>query len=150
MSETTKVSATTKKPRREELPKGANLCEYCTAKCCKYFALPIETPETREEFDTLRWYMMHGGGTVNVFVEDDQWYLVVHQECDNLLPDNRCAVYFTRPSICREYDTKDCEYHDDWLYEKIFETPEQIWEYAEAVLGKDLIPSESVRNGVGS
>ena len=34
------------KIRREELPPGKVLCEYCTAKCCHYFALPIETPES--------------------------------------------------------------------------------------------------------
>ena len=30
------------KPRRSDIPSDANLCEYCTAKCCRYFALPID------------------------------------------------------------------------------------------------------------
>ena len=30
---------------RSQVPAGANLCEHCTAKCCHYFALPIETPD---------------------------------------------------------------------------------------------------------
>ncbi len=38
------------------------------------------------------------------------------------------------PKICSEYTTDNCEYDDDWLFEKVFETPEQIWEYAEAIL----------------
>ena len=42
------------KPRREELKDGEVLCEYCTAKCCKYFALPIETPEDAEDFEPVR------------------------------------------------------------------------------------------------
>lgn len=154
MSVSPTVAPSGARPRRADLAKGANLCEYCTAKCCKYFALPIDTPESREEFDTLRWYMIHGNGVVNIFVEDDQWYLVIQHECDHLLADNRCGIYHTRPAICREYSTKECEYENDWLYEKIFETPDQIWEYAEAVLGEDLIPSEgsalTVLNGVAS
>ena len=32
------------------------------------------------------------------------------------------------------YTTDECEYDDDWSFTKIFETPGQIWEYAEAML----------------
>jgi hypothetical protein len=39
-----------------------------------------------------------------------------------------------RPKICREYTTDNCEYDNGWSFEKLFETPEQIWEYAEAIL----------------
>jgi len=118
--------------RREDLKPGECLCLHCTAKCCRYFALPIETPTTWKDFDYLRWFMMHG--RVSVFVDDDTWYLMVHSECRHLLPDHRCGTYETRPAICREYSTADCEYEDDAVYDKFFETPEQIWEYAEAVL----------------
>ena len=40
----------------------------------------------------------------------------------------------TRPQICRDYSTDNCEYEDDWVYEQYFETPEQVEEYMEAVL----------------
>ena len=36
------------KPTRDELKDGEVLCEHCTAKCCKYFALPIEAPEDQK------------------------------------------------------------------------------------------------------
>ena len=36
--------------------------------------------------------------------------------------------------ICRDYSTDSCEYEDDWVYDQYFETPEQVEEYAEAVL----------------
>jgi uncharacterized protein len=121
-----------KKIRRQDLKPGECLCDHCTAKCCRYFALPIETPTTWQDFDYLRWFMMHG--RVSVFVEDEIWYLMVHAECRHLLPDNRCGIYDTRPDICRQYSTKDCEYDEEDVYDKFFETPEQIWEYAEAVL----------------
>jgi Fe-S-cluster containining protein len=120
------------KPSRDSLPPHANLCDYCTAKCCRYFALPIDVPQTRQEFEYIRWYLMHDRATV--FTEKGDWYLLVHTVCQHLQPDNRCGIYETRPRICREYSTKTCEYEDDWTYEKYFETPEQIAEYAEAVL----------------
>ena len=54
--------------------------------------------------------------------------------CQYLTDDNRCGIYFNRPKMCREYTTDNCEYDGGWTFEKVFETPEQIWEYAEAVL----------------
>lgn len=125
------TTAPPKKIPREEVPEGRVLCEYCTGKCCRYFALPLEEPESREDFEFIRWYLLHGAATV--FTEDETWYLMVHNVCDHLLEDNRCGIYETRPQICRDYTTKDCEYEDDWVYDRYFETPEQIGEYAEAV-----------------
>lgn len=120
------------KVRRDNLKPGEVLCEYCTAKCCRYFALPIDTPETWNDFDHMRWYLMHGD--ISIFVEDETWYLMVHADCQHLMNDNRCGIYEDRPCVCRAYSTANCEYDDDACYEKLFETPEQIWEYAEAVL----------------
>ena len=120
------------KPRREEIPADENLCEYCTAKCCRYFALPIETPTEWRDFEFIRWYLLHG--QASVFTEDGDWYLMVHTVCKHLQSDHRCGIYDTRPQICREYTTDNCEYEDDWTYDQYFETPEQIYEYAEAIL----------------
>ena len=120
------------KPKREELGTGENLCDYCTAKCCRYFALPIETPETRLDFDFVRWYLLHERATV--FTDDGTWYLLVHTLCKHLQPDQRCGIYHDRPQICRDYKTDDCEYPEDWKYERYFETPEQVEEYVDAVL----------------
>lgn len=120
------------KIRREDLKPGESLCDHCTAKCCKYFALPIDTPTRRKDFDFIRWYLLHDGATV--FTEDDDWYLLVHAECKHLQSDNRCGIYDTRPQICRDYSTDDCEYEDKWCYDRYFETPEQVAEYVEAVM----------------
>jgi len=120
------------KPQRGQLAPGECLCDYCVAKCCRYFALPIDKPTNRKEFDTVRWFLLHE--QTAVFVDDGDWYLLVYARCRHLESDNRCGIYETRPQICREYSTKDCEYEDDWTYEQYFETPEQLSEYAEAVL----------------
>ena len=47
------MSATTPAPRPTLLP-GQSLCDHCTAKCCKYFAWPIEKPTRRADFDYMR------------------------------------------------------------------------------------------------
>ena len=121
-----------KKFTRADLKPGENLCEHCTGKCCRYFALPIEKPTSYREFNFIRWYMMHG--EVSVFVDGEAWYLMVHADCKHLLDDGRCGTYETRPDICREYTTDECEFDDDACYDMLFECPEQIWEYAHAVL----------------
>ncbi|MBX3425757.1 MAG: YkgJ family cysteine cluster protein [Pirellulales bacterium] len=126
----------TTKIRREDLPPGGNLCEHCTAKCCRYFALPIDEPESFEEFEYLRWFLLHD--RASVFKEEDDWYLLVHTTCKHLQDDHRCGIYETRPQICRDYTTDNCEYDDEWTYDFYLETPEQVWEYEEAtILQKD-------------
>jgi Fe-S-cluster containining protein len=118
--------------RREDLKPDEVLCSYCTGKCCRYFALPIEAPTTWEDFDHIRWYMFHGH--VSIFVEDETWYLMVFGDCEHLGEDYRCGIYQDRPAICRSYTTENSEYDNDACYDKLFETGEQIWEYAEAEL----------------
>ena len=135
------MTAVKKKPSREDVGND-NLCEHCTAKCCRYFALPIDTPTTTQDFDYIRWYLLHG--RASVFVDNGDWYLLVHTVCKHLQEDYRCGIYYTRPQICREYSTKICEYEDEWTYEQYFETPEQIVEYAEVYFDKP--GGESIRS----
>ena len=123
----------TEKPTRDMLKKGEVLCQYCTGKCCRYFALPIDRPTEYEDFEYIRWYLLHERATV--FTEDETWYLLVHSVCKHLQDDNRCGIYETRPSICREYTTDNCEYEDLWTYDMYFETAEQVEEYCEALFG---------------
>lgn len=116
---------------RPTLLPGQSLCDHCSAKCCKYFAWPIERPSARSDFDYIRWAMLHSQTTF--FVEDDDWYVLVHTTCKHLRSDNLCGIYETRPEICREYSTNDCEFDDRYVYEKYFETAEQMAEYMEVV-----------------
>ena len=122
----------TRKVTREELKPGEVLCDHCTAKCCRYFALPLDTPTTQRDFDFIRWYLLHD--RASVFKEEGDWYLLVHTTCKHLRSDNMCGIYETRPQICRDYTTDKCEYDDDWVYDFYLETPEQVWDYTEAVL----------------
>ena len=82
----------------------------------------------------MRWYLLHERAAV--FVDDDTWYLLVYSPCNFLDKEtNLCSIYETRPNICREYSSDACEYEDHLVYDQYFELPEQVEEYAEAVLG---------------
>jgi uncharacterized protein len=119
-------------PRREELAPGECLCDHCTGRCCRYFSLPIDNPSTWDDYDSIRWYLAHG--RTLIYVEKKQWYLLVMTRCNYLTDQDRCRIYLNRPKVCRNYTTDSCEYDGEWSFDKVFETPEQLWEYAEAVL----------------
>jgi Fe-S-cluster containining protein len=123
-----------RKPERKDIPKDKIPCQYCPGKCCRYFALPIDTPDDKKQFDFVRWFLLHERATV--FVDDGTWYLLVYNKCKFLDgKTNLCQTYETRPDICREYSSDKCEYEDYYVYDMYFELPEQIDEYAQAVLG---------------
>ena len=108
---------------------SACLCDQCAALCCRYFALPIDNPDTKRDFDNIRWYLLHE--KVVVFVESKQWYIGILNRCKQLQTDNRCGIYETRPAICRSYTTENCDYHaGDYGYELLFTSADALWEYA--------------------
>lgn len=104
-------------------------CEKCTGLCCQYFALPIETPESRDDYDDIRWFLCHEN--ITIFVEDGDWYLNVKNKCRHLNEKNhRCDIYNKRPKICRGYRHADCDYTEgQYDYELHFVDDKQMEEY---------------------
>jgi len=86
-------------------------CDDCTAKCCKYFALQIDSPKTQKDHDHIRWYLLHEH--IAVWVQGRDWFLEIRTPCRHLLPDNRCGIYETRPQICREHGWPDADHPDE-------------------------------------
>ncbi len=102
-----------------------SLCEECSARCCRYFALQIDTPRTKEDFEKLRWYISHKA--VTLFVEKRKWYLDVANECRYITEDHRCSIYEKRPLVCREHSTYDCErQNDQFEHEEVFSSVEEL------------------------
>src|SRR4030042_6697863 len=86
-----------------------NQCQRCTGLCCRYFALPIETPKTKEDYDDIRWYLCHED--ISVFVEKGDWYLSIKNTCRHLSEEpHKCEIYERRPRICRRYKHPDCAF----------------------------------------
>lgn len=76
--------------------------------CCTYIAVDIDPPTTVKRATQILWYLYHGQVSVYWDNEDD-WMLQFETRCRNLQPDNKCAVYETRPHICREFSESSCE-----------------------------------------
>ena len=85
-------------------------CKKCDALCCKYLALEIDKPTTRNDFENIRWYISHQ--KTSVFIQEGKWHLNVKNRCKYLDNKNRCKIYEKRPAICRRLDLNKCEYHD--------------------------------------
>jgi uncharacterized protein len=107
------------------------LCDHCLpAKCCLYFALEIDTPTTKSDFDDMLWYLAHEN--IEIFVEDKKWYLKVLNRCRMLNEFNMCSIYEIRPKICREYSIHNCEYEAESENDLHFKDYKELYNYAEA------------------
>lgn len=128
----------TKTAAKKKKSKVTTACQRCEGKCCRYFALPIETPEDWDDFDDIRWYLCHKD--VTVFVEDGDWYLNVKNVCRYLSEENYlCQNYELRPHICRKYATDNCDLTgDDYGYELHFTNDKQMEEYMRIKFGEKV------------
>jgi Fe-S-cluster containining protein len=113
----------------------SKMCVRCGGKCCRYFCFEIDAPEDYDEFEDVRWFLLHEG--VSVHVDKGEWYISIANTCKMLQSDNLCGVYETRPTICRVYETATCDLNGgDYGYDEVFETPEQLEAYARRTLGE--------------
>ncbi|MDH5326336.1 MAG: YkgJ family cysteine cluster protein [Gammaproteobacteria bacterium] len=86
-----------------------NKCSFCSeSKCCNYITQQIDTPRSMRDFDHLLWQTAHLN--VQIYKDDDGWFLLVNTPCRHLQSDGGCGVYLTRPIVCREHDNDYCEY----------------------------------------
>lgn len=83
-------------------------CDRCQgAVCCTYLTQELKTPRSMEDFDLLLWQLSHRD--TQAYKDEDGWFLLVNNACRHLLPDGRCGIYETRPQVCRDHSTVDCE-----------------------------------------
>jgi len=110
------------------------LCRQCPAKCCRYFCFQLDTPESFEQFENLRWFLLHEG--IGIHVDEGNWFISIDNKCRRLTDDGRCADYAGRPVICRRYDTDGCDATDgDYEYDELFTSAQQLAAYARKKLG---------------
>jgi len=92
-------------------------CDDCNAKCCRYVALEIDTPETKKDFENIKWYVCHEN--VNVFVDEKNvWHLEFITLCEFLDENFKCTNYENRPKICKDYNHGECTFHNEDYKEK--------------------------------
>jgi uncharacterized protein len=86
-----------------------NKCSFCKQSiCCTYITQQLDTPRSMRDFDHLLWQTAHKD--IQIYKDEDGWFLVVNNKCTHLQADGGCGVYETRPIVCREHDNDFCEY----------------------------------------
>ncbi|NQT50487.1 YkgJ family cysteine cluster protein [bacterium] len=113
-----------------------NICGTCDGKCCRYFALEIDKPTSKRDFEDIRWYLAHEN--TRVFVEDGEWHLEVQNVCRHLDGDSRCRIYDDRPAICRDHKMSDCEGDPELEFDREheFNSDDELAQFAKKFLAK--------------
>ncbi|MFC1697886.1 YkgJ family cysteine cluster protein [Nanoarchaeota archaeon] len=84
-------------------------CDNCDGRCCRTFALHLQTPRTKEDYLDIKWILLHKPVKVYIDNEDD-WLAMLDIPCSKLdLKTGACTDYENRPPMCRKSDLKDCE-----------------------------------------
>jgi len=107
-----------------------NKCSFCPGSlCCTYFTQQVETPRSKYDFEHLLWQISHEN--VNVYKDEDGWYLLIRNRCTHLQPDGRCGIYERRPEICRAYENDYCEMDEpaEKGFELFFDSYESLRKY---------------------
>ncbi len=103
-------------------------CEECDGHCCKYITVQIDTPEDDIDFEELKWFLCHEN--ISVYIDhDNDWCIEVKTPCKfQDTKTNLCTIYETRPKVCQEHQTDECEGNEehDPHYQRIFHTMEDI------------------------
>lgn len=88
---------------------GENKCSHCkNSSCCTYLTQHIPTPRSLADFDQLLWQVSHQG--IRAFKDSDGWFLQIVRRCNHLQTDGGCGIYLSRPRICRDHSTDNCEF----------------------------------------
>ena len=83
-----------------ELPVRSNTTPHCDVE--------IDRPESKWQYDQVRWMLLHEG--ISVYVDhDNDWYLEVQTRCGELTEKNLCRSYLERPKLCEEYSPEQCQ-----------------------------------------
>ena len=108
----------------------ANKCNYCAPSiCCTYITHQIDTPRTMKDFDLLLWQISHK--QLQLFKDEDGWFLVVNTPCVHLLENGQCNIYTKRPRICREHSNECCEFDGpaEEEFELFFDSYQKLDDY---------------------
>lgn len=89
---------------------GLNCGGNCTGACCTVMFLPIV------DIDRLRWAKLHGFRIFRIR-ENGEFRMLIERRCGKLMGDDRCAIYETRPGMCRTYECAKAPTYEEYTFE---------------------------------
>ena len=104
-------------------------CNECGGRCCNYIAIEIDKPKTKNDYDSMRWYLSHKN--VNIFIDHKKkWFVEFRTPCEFQKDDKKCGIYNKRPNICRSHGNSEgeCEFYDS-PYSEYFSSLTELEKY---------------------
>src|SRR3989344_3417896 len=83
-------------------------CNKCTAVCCRQVTVSLDPLETEEDYQEMRWLIVHKNVHICVDEEGDFW-VEFYTDCEHLGSHHECKIYENRPQICRDHELDSCE-----------------------------------------
>lgn len=83
------------------------VCTSC-GECCRSFGVRVPPPDDISSACLLLWLTYHSVTLATVH-KGEVWWVYTRTRCQELLPNGLCAIYSTRPDLCRSYSSKWCE-----------------------------------------
>ncbi|MCB1157798.1 MAG: YkgJ family cysteine cluster protein [Leptospiraceae bacterium] len=118
----------------------SEICLACTG-CCRYVAVGLDKPNSKELLDQYRWFLLHRN--VQIYIDNDNdWNLLFITPCTQLGSDGKCGIYQDRPQLCKDYSPDSCS-RVGKDHKELFETPEAMQEYLEKEKEKRRLKRES-------
>jgi len=93
-----------------------------------YLTVQVERPRRAVDFEEMLWHVAHQD--VEYFVQNRNWYLMIHNPCRFHDGNSRCRIYETRPKICRDHSTDNCEFETGCDFEVHITSYEEMLAYA--------------------
>ena len=102
-------------------------CDKCGGHCCKMLVVEIDTPETKEDYEDILWYLYHPG--IFIYIDtDNAWNVHFDVKCKYLNEQGKCDIYSNRPPVCRNYLVEECDHNMEEI-KVFFKTPEKYTEW---------------------
>jgi uncharacterized protein len=109
-------------------------CDECNGECCRDVTVGLDEPENMEDWQDIRWMVVHNNVSVYLDEEGD-WVVEFKTPCVKLDKDNKCTMYTNRPVMCRNHELDSCIKNGEGDLHKIrFDTIEEVDEYIEKVV----------------
>ena len=95
------------KSKNDTAKSSLDKCLRCGSACCRYLTVRLDTPRSILDFDNLLWKIYHEN--IQIFKDEDGWYLLINNACTNLATDGKCLIYNERPHACRDHSVDNCD-----------------------------------------
>lgn len=109
---------------------GKNPCSSCIpAKCCMYFSIEIDRPESISDFEDILWIIAHED--VEIYTYRRRWFAMVRNPCRFYDPSRGCSIYESRPRICRNHKKGECELNGPYDFDLHFRSYDEFARFVE-------------------